>query len=74
VAKGGIVKVTVAGKPTMDVVVSVEGVSRETAKAQLSPKIKESHRRPEGYEIHSLRIAGGGRGDGRVPEQRQELA
>jgi len=37
-AKGGIVKgtITIAGKPTMDVVVSVEGVPRETAKARLA--------------------------------------
>ena len=37
-AKGGIVKgtITVAGKPTMDVVVSVEGVSQEAAKARLA--------------------------------------
>lgn len=39
-AKVGIVKgtVTVAGKPTSDVVVSVEGVLPESAKAQLSAK------------------------------------
>jgi plastocyanin len=37
-AKGGIVKgtITVAGKPTMDVVVSVEGVPLEAAKARLA--------------------------------------
>ncbi|HEU4343195.1 MAG TPA: carboxypeptidase regulatory-like domain-containing protein [Candidatus Binatia bacterium] len=37
-AKGGIIKgtITVAGKPTADVVVSVEGVSPKTAKAHLS--------------------------------------
>lgn len=36
-AKGGIVKgtITVAGKPTMDVVVSVEGIPADIAKAQL---------------------------------------
>jgi plastocyanin len=37
-AKGGIVKgtITVAGKPTMDAVVSVEGVPQEAAKARLA--------------------------------------
>ena len=37
-AKGGIVKgtITIAGKPTADVVVSVEGVPPETAKARLA--------------------------------------
>jgi plastocyanin len=37
-AKGGIVKgtITVAGKPTMDAVVSVEGVPQEGAKARLA--------------------------------------
>jgi len=37
-AKGGIIKgtVTIAGKPTADVVVSVEGVSPQAVKAQLS--------------------------------------
>ena len=37
-AKGGIVKgtITIAGKPTADVVVSVEGVPQETAKARLA--------------------------------------
>jgi len=38
VGKGGIVKgtITIAGKPTMDVVVSVEGVPLEIAKARLA--------------------------------------
>jgi len=43
--KGGIVKgtITVAGKPTMDVVVSVEGVSPQTAKVQLTAlKVKKA--------------------------------
>ena len=37
-SKGGIVKgtITVAGKPTMDVVVSVEGVAQEQVKSQIS--------------------------------------
>ena len=37
-AKGGIVKgtITIAGKPTADVVVSLEGVPQETAKARLA--------------------------------------
>jgi plastocyanin len=37
-AKGGIVKgtITIAGKPTMDVVVSVEGIPAEVVKAQMS--------------------------------------
>jgi len=37
-AKGGIVKgtITIAGKPTMDAVVSVEGVPQEAAKARLA--------------------------------------
>lgn len=37
-AKGGIIKgtITVAGKPTMDVVVSVEGVAPEIAKARMA--------------------------------------
>jgi plastocyanin len=37
-AKGGIIKgtITVAGKPTMDVAVSVEGVAPETAKARMA--------------------------------------
>lgn len=43
--KGGIVKgtITVAGKPTTDVVVSVEGVPPQTAKAQLAAlKLKKA--------------------------------
>ena len=36
--KNGIIKgtITVAGKPTADVVISLEGISAETAKAQVS--------------------------------------
>ena len=57
--KGGIFKgtVTIAGKPTADVMVSVEGVAQEQVKSQ----IEKSRSRPKGAEICSLRFAGAGR-------------